>query len=105
MSLIIDMEMPKDCLSCALLQDEVDYCPLQTEAQNEKHKSWDDMRRECPLRSTADVVEVVRCKDCAHGIEDRNPFAGEPLLWCERLRRGVRFTFFCADGERKEDEE
>ena len=44
---------------------------------------------------TADVVEVVRCKDCKH----REGSA------CDYSTVWVRENWFCADGERKETED
>lgn len=48
---------------------------------------------------TADVVEVVRCKDCKH-IRTDNVFGGS---WCQfpGIFKGVKENFFCAYGERK----
>lgn len=45
-----------------------------------------------PLRN---VVEVVRCKDCVHGIKDFDKFLCE---WYQAFHNG---DWFCADGERK----
>ena len=44
----------------------------------------------------ADVVEVVRCKECRH-FQPRGG-CGEP--WCNGRR--VTPEYFCSDGERKE---
>lgn len=48
---------------------------------------------------TADVVEVVRCKDCGHwhGIG----FA-ENAGWCEKKECGTLYNDFCSYGERKD---
>ena len=51
---------------------------------------------------TADVVEVVRCKDCKYSLEDKM-FGG---LWCQHpmakpCERNA--DWFCADGERREE--
>ena len=51
---------------------------------------------------TADVVEVVRCKDCAnskHWYADKR----RCFLWCE-TGIGVYENSFCSYGERKEKE-
>lgn len=53
---------------------------------------------------TADVVEVVRCKDCKHEYTD--PFC---QMWCRLYRkhegeRLVEENHFCSYGERKENE-
>lgn len=48
-----------------------------------------------------DVVEIVRCKDCKHREYDGSPFC--PWM-CEIDGRNVPDDWFCADGERKEEE-
>ena len=48
----------------------------------------------------ADVVEVVRCKDCKS-----NPNIGtltKGMLWCRKFRAEVHPNDFCSYGERKE---
>ena len=62
-------------------------------------------------QSTADVVEVVRCKDCKHAILD---LMGKGLAVCRRpvLKNGQLLPFnwenkyndFCSYGERKDGE-
>ena len=53
---------------------------------------------------TADLAEVVRCKDCKHfhdGI-----YSGEYWMKCDEYRIALSSDeWFCADGERKEDDE
>ena len=53
---------------------------------------------------TADVVEVVRCKDCKYCVD---LIMGG--LWCEhpdnRNPLGCRPNDYCNDGERREDSE
>lgn len=47
----------------------------------------------------ADVVPVVRCKDCKYYSEDCiSPHSG----WCEQLERGEYNERFCSYGERKD---
>ena len=46
---------------------------------------------------TADVVEVVRCKECEHSSWDE---LGK-CYWCKGKERTA--DWFCADGERRED--
>ena len=57
---------------------------------------------DCDLCS-ADVVEVVRCKDCKHfhdGI-----YNGEYWMECDEYRIALSSDeWFCADGERREDD-
>lgn len=52
------------------------------------------------VKILADVVPVVRCKDCANGIvSDDNKY-----IICCRLGVGMEFDDFCSHGERKETE-
>ena len=55
---------------------------------------------------TADVVEVVRCKDCIHNHEHETPF-GSKFHICNI--NNLAFTqyadFYCAYGERRKDGE
>ena len=54
------------------------------------------------LIPTADVVEVVRCKDCKHrDPEDKKCDNGHFIQW--QLQRDD--DWFCADGERNENGE
>lgn len=48
-------------------------------------------------------AEIVRCKDCKH-YREADP--GHPNCdWCNRMICGtIRKGFFCADGERKDEE-
>jgi hypothetical protein len=52
------------------------------------------------IEPTADVVEVVRCKDCVH--HKNAPKTTD--VWCERIDGLLQKDWFCADGERREDE-
>lgn len=46
-------------------------------------------------------AEIIRCKDCKHH-EDEEP----GMVYCPIIVGGwVRNDFFCADGERREDDE
>lgn len=51
---------------------------------------------------SADIVEVVRCKDCAHYIEmkgyDYNGRKAKSCVWHSQLRRE---NDYCSDGIRK----
>jgi len=49
----------------------------------------------------ADVVEVVRCRECKHYHGAKDSFG-----WCENIEspawdRGVDSDWFCADGKRR----
>lgn len=47
---------------------------------------------------SADVAQVVRCKDCVHHINA--PQTTD--VWCERIDGLLQRNWFCADGERME---
>lgn len=49
--------------------------------------------------SDADVAEVVRCKDCAYVNARR-----EDMVRCEAHKVWHTLRWYCADGERREDE-
>lgn len=62
---------------------------------------------------TVDAVEVVRCRDCKWWDEDDN----DPYGYCMAMKHGYmsakweigiyrkyKGDFYCADGERREDE-
>ena len=51
---------------------------------------------------SAEVVEVVRCKDCIR-TKERDEYTG--LLWCSIHRGYMEDTYYCADGLRREDGE
>lgn len=57
----------------------------------------------------ADVQEVVRCKDCVWYL--RSMIKQDGTIderykpdWCDLYRRVREETYFCADGERKDNE-
>lgn len=54
---------------------------------------------------TADVVEVVRCKDCRHFREHRYIPTGVPNFYCNWHEISVEKHDFCSYGERKESDE
>ena len=67
-----------------------------------------DVLVECfKVLPTADVVEVVRCKDCFYS-KPYNAVWYLPLkensLWCSRYEVEKELNWFCADGERREDD-
>lgn len=62
--------------------------------------------REKPLQKidripSADVVEVVRCKDCIHWLKDNNPSNKPEYRLCEYYRGYKNQDGFCDFGERK----
>lgn len=55
----------------------------------------------CPIKPLADVVEVVRCKDCRHRIYD----GSRDLYYCEMYygMGNVSDENYCSFGERAEE--
>lgn len=49
----------------------------------------------------ADVVEVVRCKDCK---QYNSNGCADGFGWCEELNRGMTDEKFCSYGERRDNE-
>ncbi len=49
-------------------------------------------------QETADVVEVVRCKECSYHELD-----GDGDDWCVWSGNNIKPTDFCSKGERRED--
>ena len=63
--------------------------------------------------ATVDAVEVVRCRDCKWWDEDDNDLYGYCMAmkhgymsanWEIGIYRKYKGDFYCADGERREDE-
>lgn len=50
---------------------------------------------------TADIVPVVRCKDCIHWGHDHDEGR---WCWCSSLDIGTAPDFYCKDGERIDKE-
>ena len=52
----------------------------------------------------ADVVEIVRCKDCVHWDSECDPPQYEGSNFCYINESRTKSTDFCSHGERKDDE-
>lgn len=57
-----------------------------------------------------DVVEVVRCKNCANSrpLNQKDPFENiycDECVWCSLRKDGVFEDHFCRDGKRKDGAE
>ena len=48
-----------------------------------------------------DMRPLVLCKDCKYKEESVSPYWE---AWCNRLHCGCDFNWFCADGERREND-
>ena len=56
---------------------------------------------------TADVVEVVRCKECFYAIPYNERWTlpkKNNWMWCKRYEDVRMPEWFCADGERRKDD-
>ena len=57
-------------------------------------------------KNKTDMVEVIRCKDCIYSFMS---ITGETVLYCDMRpsddHLGLDKNYYCADGERREDNE
>jgi hypothetical protein len=93
MLVIKDMELPKSCLLCPLIDNDGWYsCDIKPEARTVIE--YDQRANDCPL------VEIVTCKNCKHlfHIED----VPKVLVCGKHNCQQVSRNFYCADGERRE---
>lgn len=63
---------------------------------------YEGMREDLEKLPTADVAEVVRCKDCKCHYYETVPRRGEIQHFCSRLNKQVFSDFYCAYGERSD---
>lgn len=70
---------------------------------NDYGETNDDYVEKCDIdkMQTVDAVPVVRCKDCKHR---RNEEIGRMVYCPNQISGWVGENWFCADGERKDDE-
>lgn len=86
-----------------LRKDEIARChcvPVVGSGDN-NYKDLDEVLNEQPA---ADVVEVVKCKDCKHYCLSDFRKPNEPR-WCELINDGYFYPkedFYCGFGERRE---
>lgn len=72
------------------------YCPLPDCDANCKLHYLLDAVKQAPA---ADVVDVVRCKDCIYG--DPDPSTSSEIF-CEKHCRWLSKDHYCADGKRRQ---
>lgn len=62
--------------------------------------NYDGSHQSKPIR------ELVRCKDCKHYCNSMMRHGDEPIKMCDIGKGGTRVKadWFCADGERRDDE-
>ena len=75
-----------------------DVCKIDHDMMSEEVVTFFPHNEDCKLfKSTTDVVEVVRCKDCVNRVEfDTNKFH------CELTGYYCGETGYCSDGAPKE---
>ena len=77
-------------------------------AINACYDGFADCRDDCATNikaiPAADVVEVVRCRECVHccGVSGKPPFKEADEAYCDEHDWCVSETYFCADGKRKD---
>lgn len=89
---LIDADAFKDYIDCGHLRPPTEVCFSELDVCN--------MIDKAPTVS-AEVVEVVRCKDCIR-TRERDEYTG--LLWCSIHRGYMEDTYYCADGLRRGDD-
>ena len=54
---------------------------------------------------TIDVVQVVRCRECVHGLNSKRcggAIFDDNVIWCTHIGEYFTKDHYCADGKRKE---
>ena len=72
--------------------------------ENLPDKEYLEMLNAFAKEPSADVVEVVRCKECKHKYYDGNQIICQKLYWCDGNNFEPSAEDFCSYGERGEDE-
>lgn len=81
--------------------DAMAYQLLTIDRQFESMSDW--CLQVLDAQPTADVVEVVRCKDCRHSkMADYIP--AQCPYYCKLMANCHSGDFFCSMGERREDD-
>lgn len=96
--LILDMQMPRACDECPMLDESGDYpmCRITQETRGYTFNTREKRMDRCPIKG-----EVVRCEDCKYY---QKVYGGVPLgevghCICHSFETVP--DWFCADGERK----
>ena len=104
--LIKGMEMPKSCMDCPFkgfdrAKGRGNICTINDSITLHAVLDGIDVKfvrmGDCPL------VPVVRCKDCKWRKKEFG-WNGKEYWVCDKLHHGFTDDFYCADGERKDDE-
>ena len=106
--LILDMPMPRACDDCPMLDDSGDYplCRITQETRGYNFNTRGKRMDRCPIKG-----ELTRCGECKHRPKYNGPnrvvFPDEVCpCQCDDCYYNWMPSddWFCADGERKEDE-
>ena len=87
------------CVDCAFL--ECFDCPRNKAKQKLKEAARDKGDVDNGIAPTADVVPVVRCEKCKHGMK----MVGNSYNYCVTHNTKMRADDFCSYGERKKGDD
>lgn len=90
----IDAQPTADVVEADKVQKEIDYW-------HDKAQSYEQTILKLSLNK-ADVVEVVRCKDCKYMTEHYDVDGNAPYWTCSEWDSGTDYDGFCSYGERAE---
>ena len=87
-----------------------EYITKEQTLETVKGKMWPgELEAAIKAIPPADVVEVVRCKDCRHKMTDEILLAlaknKDTALFCERMGGVISEMFYCGAGERMDGED
>jgi hypothetical protein len=89
----------KDCIFNEICERREDLVQLDDFTWDEYGES-NEVEEYCSIfRNKADFVEVVRCRDCRHSVDD----ICKGLVYCNEHQKSMREKDFCSYGERKKD--
>ena len=97
MNIYVD-KLPESC-ECCPCNDDYYRCGLSGDLFDE-HDTYTGRMKNCKLKQLADVVEVVRCKDCKYMTEHYDVDGNAPYWTCSEWDSGTDYDGFCSYGER-----
>lgn len=83
----------------ALMKEFADFVKRSNNSDFVPTPTWNDAVSLVGSMPSADAVEVVRCRECKYWEYDAIFYDG----WCRGKHQGNP-DWFCADGERREDD-
>lgn len=81
----------------------IDADAIRYHDMSDGQEMWYVWRDEIHDMPTADVVEVVRCKDCINWQSDWDT-STDGYHYCAMVDIVIDGDFYCKDGERREDD-